>query len=136
MTFIIIIICNSLNGQDYRWLKGVQPFTVWLQGGQTALMLGVSHERDDMVRALLSCQADVNLQDEEGTTALMVACRQGNADIVRLLLAQPGCQVALTDKVRLWCHTRSCTQPHIHQAGKAHVGSRFTGSNPRVVVFK
>uniref|UniRef100_A0A8V5G786 KN motif and ankyrin repeat domain-containing protein 4 n=1 Tax=Melopsittacus undulatus TaxID=13146 RepID=A0A8V5G786_MELUD len=71
------------------------------QGGQTALMLGVSHERDDMVRALLSCQADVNLQDEEGTTALMVACRQGNTDIVRLLLAQPGCQVALTDKVRL-----------------------------------
>ncbi|XP_009285784.1 PREDICTED: KN motif and ankyrin repeat domain-containing protein 4 [Aptenodytes forsteri] len=68
------------------------------QGGQTALMLGVSHERDDMVRALLSCQADVNLQDEEGTTALMVACRQGNADIVRLLLAQPGCQVSLTDK--------------------------------------
>ncbi|NXO17642.1 KANK4 protein, partial [Oriolus oriolus] len=68
------------------------------QGGQTALMLGVSHERDDMVRALLACQADVNLQDEEGTTALMVACRQGNADIVRLLLAQPGCQVTLTDK--------------------------------------
>ncbi|RMC08752.1 hypothetical protein DUI87_15002 [Hirundo rustica rustica] len=68
------------------------------QGGQTALMLGVSHDRDDMVRALLSCQADVNLQDEEGTTALMVACRQGNADIVRLLLAQPGCQVTLTDK--------------------------------------
>ncbi|NXL48522.1 KANK4 protein, partial [Podilymbus podiceps] len=68
------------------------------QGGQTALMLGVSHERDDMVRALLSCQADVNLQDEEGTTALMVACRQGSTDIVRLLLAQPGCQVALTDK--------------------------------------
>ncbi|NXU43720.1 KANK4 protein, partial [Drymodes brunneopygia] len=68
------------------------------QGGQTALMLGVSHERDDMVRALLACQADVNLQDEEGTTALMVACRQGNADIVRLLLAQPGCQVLLTDK--------------------------------------
>ncbi|NXN15078.1 KANK4 protein, partial [Indicator maculatus] len=68
------------------------------QGGQTALMLGVSHERDDMVRALLSCQADVNLQDEEGTTALMVACRQGNADIVKLLLAHPGCQVMLTDK--------------------------------------
>ncbi|NXP22640.1 KANK4 protein, partial [Scytalopus superciliaris] len=68
------------------------------QGGQTALMLGVSHERDDMVRALLSCQADVNLQDEEGTTALMVACRQGSMDIVRLLLAQPGCQVTLTDK--------------------------------------
>ncbi|XP_064285146.1 KN motif and ankyrin repeat domain-containing protein 4 isoform X2 [Passer domesticus] len=68
------------------------------QGGQTALMLGVSHDRDDMVRALLACQADVNLQDEQGSTALMVACRQGNADIVRLLLAQPGCLVTLTDK--------------------------------------
>ncbi|XP_054141789.1 KN motif and ankyrin repeat domain-containing protein 4 [Melozone crissalis] len=68
------------------------------QGGQTALMLGVSHDRDDMVRALLACRADVNLQDEEGSTALMVACRQGNADIVRLLLAQPGCLVTLTDK--------------------------------------
>ncbi|XP_050833438.1 KN motif and ankyrin repeat domain-containing protein 4 isoform X2 [Serinus canaria] len=68
------------------------------QGGQTALMLGVSHDRDDMVRALLACRADVNLQDEEGSTALMVACRQGNADIVRLLLAQPGCQLTLTDK--------------------------------------
>ncbi|XP_059334763.1 KN motif and ankyrin repeat domain-containing protein 4 isoform X1 [Ammospiza nelsoni] len=68
------------------------------QGGQTALMLGVSHDRDDMVRALLACRADVNLQDEEGSTALMVACRQGNADMVRLLLAQPGCLVTLTDK--------------------------------------
>ncbi|NXD10289.1 KANK4 protein, partial [Nothocercus nigrocapillus] len=68
------------------------------QGGQTALLLGVSHDREDMVKALLSCHADVNVPDEQGTTALMVACRQGNADIVRLLLAQPGCDVARTDK--------------------------------------
>uniref|UniRef100_A0A8C0AUQ0 Uncharacterized protein n=1 Tax=Buteo japonicus TaxID=224669 RepID=A0A8C0AUQ0_9AVES len=105
-------------------MTGCSSFPVWLQGGQTALMLGVSHERDDMVRALLSCQADVNLQDEEGTTALMVACRQGNADIVRLLLAQPGCQVGLTDKVRLrWSRTR----PHVRRVGRAHAGSCFTG---------
>ncbi|XP_062437752.1 KN motif and ankyrin repeat domain-containing protein 4 [Rhea pennata] len=68
------------------------------QGGQTALMLAVSHDREDMVKALLSCRADVNLPDEQGTTALMVACQQGNADIVRLLLAQPGCDVTRTDK--------------------------------------
>ncbi|KAM8805838.1 KN motif and ankyrin repeat domain-containing protein 4 [Eudromia elegans] len=68
------------------------------QGGQTALLLGVSHDREDMVKALLSCQADVNVPDEQGTTALMVACQQGNADIVRLLLAQPGCDVARLDK--------------------------------------
>ncbi|XP_015726213.1 KN motif and ankyrin repeat domain-containing protein 4 isoform X2 [Coturnix japonica] len=68
------------------------------QGGQTALMLGVSHEREAMVRALLACQADINMQDERGSTALMVACRQGSTNMVRLLLAQPGCQLALTDK--------------------------------------
>ncbi|XP_021571460.1 KN motif and ankyrin repeat domain-containing protein 4 [Carlito syrichta] len=68
------------------------------QGGQTALMLGVSHDRQDMVQALLSCQADVNLQDHDGSSALMLACRHGNADLVRLLLAHPACDSSLTDK--------------------------------------
>lgn len=68
------------------------------QGGQTALMLGVSHDREDMVRALLSCKADVNLQDHDGSSALMLACHQGNADLVRLLLAHPDCNSNLTDK--------------------------------------
>uniref|UniRef100_A0A8C8X6H3 KN motif and ankyrin repeat domain-containing protein 4 n=1 Tax=Panthera leo TaxID=9689 RepID=A0A8C8X6H3_PANLE len=68
------------------------------QGGQTALMLGVSHDREDMVQALLNCQADVNLQDHEGSSALMLACHHGNADMVRLLLAHPACNSSLTDK--------------------------------------
>lgn len=72
-----------------------------MQGGQTALMLGVSHDREDMVQALLSCQADVNLQDHDGSSALMLACHHGNADMVRLLLAHPACDSSLTDKVRL-----------------------------------
>lgn len=65
-------------------------------------MLGVSHDRGDMVHALLHCQADVNLQDHEGATALMLACRHGNADLVKLLLAQPSCDSSLADKVRWW----------------------------------
>ncbi|XP_057553904.1 KN motif and ankyrin repeat domain-containing protein 4 isoform X2 [Hippopotamus amphibius kiboko] len=68
------------------------------QGGQTALMLGVSHDREDMVQALLNCQADVNLQDHDGSSALMLACRHGNVDMVRLLLAHPACDSRLTDK--------------------------------------
>ena len=74
--------------------------SLFVQGGQTALMLGVSHDREDMVQALLSCQADVNLQDHDGSSALMLACHQGNADLVRLLLAHPACNSSLTDKVR------------------------------------
>ncbi|NWU17444.1 KANK3 protein, partial [Cephalopterus ornatus] len=67
------------------------------QAGQTALMLAVSHGRQEMVEALLACGADVNLQDEEGSTALMCACEHGRAETVKLLLAQPTCNISLVD---------------------------------------
>ncbi|XP_049601377.1 KN motif and ankyrin repeat domain-containing protein 2 [Syngnathus scovelli] len=67
------------------------------QAGQTALMLAVSHGRGDMVRALLSCGAQVNIRDEDGSTALMCACEHGHVDIVRQLLSVPGCDATLTD---------------------------------------
>ncbi|XP_034978406.2 KN motif and ankyrin repeat domain-containing protein 4 [Zootoca vivipara] len=68
------------------------------QGGQTALILGVSHDREDMVKALLSCGADVNLQDDAGLSPLMVASQYGNIEIVKLLLTHPSCDAALIDK--------------------------------------
>ncbi|XP_048395545.2 KN motif and ankyrin repeat domain-containing protein 1-like [Stegostoma tigrinum] len=68
------------------------------QAGQTALMLAVSHGRSDMVTALLSCGADINIQDDDGSTALMCACEHGNVEMAKLLLAQPRCNTALTDK--------------------------------------
>ncbi|XP_053708086.1 KN motif and ankyrin repeat domain-containing protein 2 [Synchiropus splendidus] len=67
------------------------------QAGQTALMLAVSHGRADMVRALLSCGAQVNIRDDDGSTALMCACEHGHVDIVRQLLSVPGCDATLTD---------------------------------------
>ncbi|NXQ35635.1 KANK3 protein, partial [Alaudala cheleensis] len=67
------------------------------QAGQTALMLAVSHGRQEMVEALLACGADVNLQDEEGSTALMCACEHGRMETVKLLLAQPTCNVSIVD---------------------------------------
>ncbi|NXS60745.1 KANK3 protein, partial [Brachypteracias leptosomus] len=67
------------------------------QAGQTALMLAVSHGRQEMVAALLACGADVNLQDEEGSTALMCACEHGRLETVKLLLAQPTCNVSIVD---------------------------------------
>ncbi|XP_069558465.1 KN motif and ankyrin repeat domain-containing protein 3 isoform X1 [Brachyistius frenatus] len=67
------------------------------QAGQTALMLAVSHGRQEMVRALLECGADVNVQDDEGSTALMCASEHGRAEIVRLLLEQSGCDISIVD---------------------------------------
>ncbi|XP_053286868.1 KN motif and ankyrin repeat domain-containing protein 3 [Pleuronectes platessa] len=67
------------------------------QAGQTALMLAVSHGRQEMVRALLECGADVNVQDDEGSTALMCASEHGRAEIVKLLLETPGCDISIVD---------------------------------------
>lgn len=62
-------------------------------------MLAVSHGRVDMVRALLACEADVNVQDDDGSTALMCACEHGHKEITGLLLAVPSCDISLTDRV-------------------------------------
>lgn len=62
-------------------------------------MLAVSHGRADVVKALLACQADVNVQDDDGSTALMCACEHGHKEITALLLAVPSCDISLTDRV-------------------------------------
>uniref|UniRef100_A0A671V354 KN motif and ankyrin repeat domain-containing protein 2-like n=1 Tax=Sparus aurata TaxID=8175 RepID=A0A671V354_SPAAU len=68
------------------------------QTGQTALHLAVRHGRVVMVRLLLSCGADANIQDSQGTTALMFASERGHTHIARLLLERSQCDLTLTDK--------------------------------------
>lgn len=68
------------------------------QTGQTALHLAVRHGRVVMVRLLLSFGADTNIQDIQGTTALMFASERGHTHIARLLLERSQCDLTLTDK--------------------------------------
>jgi ankyrin repeat protein len=70
-------------------------------------MLAVSHGRHDMVRMLLEAGADVNCQDEDGSTALMCASEHGHADIVKLLLAHPDTDPTLTDNVSILAETHA-----------------------------
>lgn len=62
-------------------------------------MLAVSHGRIDTVQLLLESGADINIQDEDGSTALMCAAEHGYIDIVKILLAQPDCDLSVTDLV-------------------------------------
>ncbi|XP_061652243.1 KN motif and ankyrin repeat domain-containing protein 4-like isoform X2 [Phyllopteryx taeniolatus] len=68
------------------------------QTGQTALHLAVRHGRAAMVGLLLSCGADANIQDAQGTSALMFASQRGYAHIARLLLERTQCHLTLTDQ--------------------------------------
>ena len=65
-------------------------------------MLAVSHGKVDLAAMLLEAGADVNVQDDDGSTALMCASEHGHTDIVKLLLAQPDCDVSIADNVRKW----------------------------------
>ncbi|XP_078573924.1 KN motif and ankyrin repeat domain-containing protein 1-like isoform X3 [Branchiostoma floridae x Branchiostoma japonicum] len=58
------------------------------QAGQTALMLAVSHGRQEIVKMLIDAGAEVNLQDEDDSTALSIAMEAGHRDIGVLLYAQ------------------------------------------------
>ena len=62
-------------------------------------MLAVSHGNLDMVQMLLEAGADINIQDEDGSTALMCAAEHGRIDIVKLLLAQSDCDSTIQDIV-------------------------------------
>lgn len=62
-------------------------------------MLSVSHGRVEVVRLLLSSGADVNVQDADGSTALMCAAEHGHTTIVKLLLAQTDIDLDLRDNV-------------------------------------
>jgi len=63
-------------------------------------MLAVSHGRLDLAELLLEAGADVNVQDEDGSTALMCASEHGHVDLVKLLLSQTNCDANVADNVR------------------------------------
>ena len=60
-------------------------------------MLAASHGRLDMVRLLVEAGADVNIRDEDGSTALMCSAEHGHAHIVKYLLQNPETDVLAKD---------------------------------------
>jgi ankyrin repeat protein len=70
---------------------------------QTALMLAVRHGNKETVQLLCDAAADVNIQDKDGSTALMAACEHGYLDIVRTMLDKSNCDPDIKDNVSARC---------------------------------
>lgn len=60
-------------------------------------MLAASHGQAITVKLLLECGAAANLQDSDGSTALMCASEHNHVDVVKLLLANPETDPNITD---------------------------------------
>ncbi|MGF1957829.1 ankyrin repeat domain-containing protein, partial [Enterococcus casseliflavus] len=54
--------------------------------GETPLMLAVSHQDAATVRALIRAKAQVNAVDQDGVSALWMACELGDAGVISALL--------------------------------------------------
>ncbi len=57
------------------------------EGGSQKLINAVAGNHTNKVKEILTTEVDVNYTNNNGSTPLLVACRNGNLDIVRLLLA-------------------------------------------------
>ena len=57
------------------------------EGGSQKLINAVAANHTNKVKEILTTEVDVNYTNNNGSTPLLVACRNGNLDIVRLLLA-------------------------------------------------
>ena len=54
--------------------------------GDTALILSIEHNREEVARLLINKGADVNVQENTNNTALMRAARHGRLEIIKLLI--------------------------------------------------
>lgn len=62
-------------------------------------MLAVQHGKIDLVELLLENGAAVNLQDSQGSTALMCSVEHESLPIAKLILNRPECDVNIADNV-------------------------------------
>lgn len=62
-------------------------------------MLAASHGQFVTCKLLIEAGAALNVQDNDGSTALMCSSEHGHVDVVRLLLSYPDCDLNACDNV-------------------------------------
>ena len=81
-----VVKTNNLESLEFLLNKCLNPNSIDSATNTSALMFAASGGNLEIVRALLRCQALVDLQSSNGSTALMFAAKTGNLTIVDELL--------------------------------------------------
>ena len=68
------------------WTENFEELEASISGDCSSLFIAAKHNHKDMVEYLLK-QGDDNNYDSSGVTALMIALKEGNIEIARLLLS-------------------------------------------------
>jgi ankyrin repeat protein len=77
---------TALSPPEWRWVTTGMVSTLLPRGQWTALMYAARENAIDAARALAESRADLNLQDPDGTTALVLAIVNGHFELARMLL--------------------------------------------------
>lgn len=81
---VIAAYRNQLKAAEFFLMKGVD---INYDSPEGTALIGACYKGNlEMASLLIKYKADVNLQNEQGTTALIFAVQSNNADLVKLLL--------------------------------------------------
>ncbi|CAL1265275.1 unnamed protein product, partial [Larinioides sclopetarius] len=98
---MICSVSQPRNDQDWSVVKRILELGEVNEASsfskQTPLMNATSRGCVQMVRLLLEAGADPNLQDSDGSTALMYAAVHGHEACVGFLLEHPKCNTRIKD---------------------------------------
>ncbi|CAI8021395.1 Putative ankyrin repeat protein MM_0045, partial [Geodia barretti] len=72
------------------------------QNGDTAVIIAVKRREPDTLRELVRAGSDLNLQNNEGLTPLMIAARRGRTDVTKILLEGKHVNLDIQEKRTEW----------------------------------
>lgn len=87
------ILCSAVLFKNYDLVKYMLEEEIEGNRGSSKplLIYAVANNREDIVKLLLKYEADVDLKDHQGMTALMIAASWGFKDIAEVLLDHGSC---------------------------------------------
>ena len=96
---LLMMICKNLNKESFFYSDYMKTTKVLLinhadpnikkddlSDGETALMMALENENNDLVKLLIEYGANINETDSVGLTPLMIASEKGNLESIKILI--------------------------------------------------